>query len=112
MVVYIYGSEQPGKESGQMGAYWKRFTPHGFLDCSIDYVCIAPRLAEINCMLSTPVELVSSPRQCRLSPHPVSISSAFEAAEPRELYRGKLTIKAIMSAVISISQTIMSGKER
>jgi len=52
----LYGTEQAGKEYGQMGSYWKRFTPHGFLDRSIDFVCIAARLAEINGMLSMPVE--------------------------------------------------------
>lgn len=28
--IYIYGTKQPGKEYSQLGAYWNRFTPHGF----------------------------------------------------------------------------------
>lgn len=44
--------------------------------------------------------------------YPASITPAFEEAKARELCRRKLQIEAIMSAVISISQTIMSGRKK
>lgn len=109
--IYIYGTKQSGTDYNQMGTYWRHFTPRGVLVYYIDFVCIAQRVAEINCVQSMPVELVSSLHYWLYS-HPVSVSSAFEGAEPRELYRGKLPIKAVMSAVISqpISRPIMSGE--
>lgn len=52
---------EPGKDDSQLGAYWNHFASHGFLDCFIDFVCIATGLADppppykIKHVLSLPV---------------------------------------------------------
>ena len=89
-----------------MGAYWRRFNPHGFLDYSIDLECITPRLA------GNEVRAVQASRGGLSSTASRAFHLPVKEQNRGSYTRGKLTMKAIMSTVISISQTIMSGKEK